>query len=161
MHGGREKKRGDGGKESLFLGHGQLGKGSVCAKIWNMLKRCACYLFSSPPAFQYLPSSCVVSTLSQRLAGAAGENGRKSDPYGGTIKLLADFRASSKPGHYSWLASSSHTWSLRPEHLTLSSAATAFCLIPAVPQQQSSKLLLLLKVICFRAVKWCLRVKQI
>uniref|UniRef100_A0A3P8TV99 Notum pectinacetylesterase 2 n=1 Tax=Amphiprion percula TaxID=161767 RepID=A0A3P8TV99_AMPPE len=38
-----------------------------------MLKRCVCYLFSSPLAVQYLPSRRVVSSLSQSLAGAAND----------------------------------------------------------------------------------------
>lgn len=94
----------------------------VCAKNWNMLKRCVCYLFSSPLTIQYLPLRCVVTRWSQGLRGAARENGRKSDPYGGTIKVVADLQPSSKPGQdfitYSWLGPSSHTLSQCTECLT-------------------------------------------
>lgn len=69
----------------------------VCTTC-NVFKRRVCCLCSSPLAIQYLPSRCVVSSVSQALARAARENGRKSDPYGGTIKLTADLQSSSKPG---------------------------------------------------------------
>lgn len=98
--GGREKRREDGGRRACSWAtvRWQSAWWWVCAKTWNMLRRSVCYLFSSPLVIQYLPSPCVVSSLSQALAGAARENGRKSDPYGGTIKLTADLQASSKPG---------------------------------------------------------------
>ncbi|KAL7404950.1 hypothetical protein ABVT39_021548 [Epinephelus coioides] len=102
-----------------------------------MLKRRVCYLFSSPLAVRYLPSCCVVSSLSQGLAGAARENGRKSDPYGGTIKLTPDLQASSKPGQG---FITTHDWYPPPtpghcalKLLTLSSAAVVVCLTPGVP----------------------------
>lgn len=66
----------------------------VCARHVSRV----CCLCSTPLAIRYLPSPRVVSSLSQARAGAARENGRKSDPYGGTIKPTADLQSSSKPG---------------------------------------------------------------
>lgn len=63
-----------------------------------MFKRRVCYLFSLPLSIQDLPLRCVVTSLSQAPVRAAGENGRKSDPYGGPIKLTTDLQSSSKPG---------------------------------------------------------------
>ncbi|TKS68517.1 Carboxylesterase notum2 [Collichthys lucidus] len=72
---------------------------------------------------QYLPSRCVVSSLSQALAGAPRENGRKSDPYGGTIKLTADLRASSKPGQ-GFITTDDWHPPLTPGHCTLNFSAS-------------------------------------
>lgn len=85
-----------------------------------MLKRHVCYLFSPPLSIKHLPLHGVVSSLSQDLAGAARVNGGKPDPYGGTIKLTADFQVSSKPGQG---LITPHDWHplLTPGHYALSS----------------------------------------
>ena len=106
----------------------------VCAKAWNMLMRYVCYLFSSPLAIQYLPSWCVVSSLSQGLARAASEDGRKSYPNGGTIKLLTDLQSLSKPGQDFITA---HDW--HPP-LTPVSCFLNFSLTPQQQHQTSARL---------------------
>lgn len=149
--GGREKKRDDRRARSSAMVRWERARWWVCAKTWNMLKRRVCYLFSSPLAIQYLPSQCVVSSLSQGLAGAARENGRKSDPYGGTIKLTADLQASSKPGQG---FITTHDWHppLTPGHcaltlnFSLSPQQHQFSAWPQGCLLHSSKLILLREV---------------
>lgn len=104
----RRQSEPEGGKRwhgSPFLNHsppnqtrgGWLDGGCLRTTCY-MLEGRVCCLYSTPLAIRYLPSPRVVSSLSQARAGAARENGRKSDPYGGTIKPTADLQSSSKPG---------------------------------------------------------------
>lgn len=88
-------------KESLFLSRGQMGErwGGGWVQRIEICWRDACVIFS-PRQWPSSTSPCGVSSAvsSQGLAGDGWENRRKSDPYGGTIKLTADLQASSKPG---------------------------------------------------------------
>lgn len=102
VDGWREKKRDDRGKESSFLNHGPIrwerARWWVCAQH-VICSRDVCVVFA--------PHHWLSSTSPHGVSSAVylrpwqelqGENGRKSDPYGGTIKLAADLQSSSKPG---------------------------------------------------------------
>lgn len=139
------KEKSGWGKESLFLSHCQMAKCSVVGVCKDLKyveeKRVLSFLLATGH-----PVPPLAVCRQQLISGPGRSCERKWEEiwsiwwhYKAHRWFAGFIKTWSRLHHYSWLASSSHTWSLRSELLTLSSAAPAICLTSGVPQQQSSE----------------------
>lgn len=152
---GGRRIRGDGGERELVLDPWSDGKvpGGGCVWRLEIYWRDTCVIFSP----RHWPSSTSPRRCRQQFISGPGRSCERKLweiwsiwwHYKACCWFAGFIKTWSRLHHHSCLASSSHTWSLHSELLTPSSAAPFNCLTPGVPQQQSSKLILLREVSSF------------
>lgn len=102
VDGGREKKRGEGREGELVerpLSPAQTGKVlAVCSSVKYVEGPHVIFSPRRWPSNTSPFAVCRQQLISGPGRSKAREDGKKSDPYGGTIKLTADLQASWKPG---------------------------------------------------------------